>query len=280
MAPSTLDLIRKLFGHKFPRWGSLGYKWFLRQRPDRITTELFPGVRLSLDLNDDAQRTFYYYGDRYEFPTGSVLASWCSGASLFFDIGANLGFFSLLLRSKCIPIRIIAFEPNPLVNGRLKQIIEENQLSDITVENFGLSNLKAVLPLHPGQENDGQSTFGQHPLLSKLTVAHAEVLPFDSYCDLRGIKLPDKPEWVAKIDVEGFDLKVLEGMSRALEHKAFKGIAVEVNEFNLSFCEASAEKLRKFLTARNYRQLTRDELPKGHTSTDNEFYVPDAQRPN
>jgi FkbM family methyltransferase len=274
MASDNMEKIRKFFGHKFPRWGPLGYRWFLRNHPADITTELFPGIHLSLNLKDEAQRTFYYYGDRYEYPTGPVLASWCQNATLFFDIGANFGFFSLLLRSKNNPLDIIAFEPNPIVNQRLRQILAENKIQNVTVEDLGLSSTKAVLPLHPGQENNGQSTFGNHPGLCEQTVAHVEVMPFDSYCDSRNLRLPSKPEWVAKIDVEGFDLKVLEGMKMALKKRAFIGISVEVNEYNLGFCGTTPSALRAHMNDNGYRALLSSELPGGKKSTDNEFYVP------
>lgn len=275
MSGRSLETIRKLFGYKFPRWGSIGFHWFLRNCPPNIDAELFPGIQVMLNLRDDAQKTFYYYGERYEYPTGQVLASWCKEATFFFDIGANFGFFSLLLRSKSLPVKIIAFEPNPLINIQLVSIATRNNLANFQVEPIGLSDIDTILPLHPGVENNGQSTFGDHPELSKSTVAHVRVMPFDDFCVLHRIDIPTTPQWVAKIDVEGFDLKVLQGMEKALLRKAFKGISVEVNEFNLQFCGASAGELRQFLTRVGYRRLRSEELPGKSSVTDNEFYVPE-----
>lgn len=61
---------------------------------------------------------------------------------------------------------------------------------------------------------------------------------------------------MAKIDVEGFELRVLRGMRAALEAQAFRGLAIELNEFTLRFCGASTEEVTALLEAASDRETT------------------------
>lgn len=61
---------------------------------------------------------------------------------------------------------------------------------------------------------------------------------------------------MAKIDVEGFELRALRGMRGALEAGAFRGLAIELNEFTLRFCGASTEEVIGLLEATGYREMT------------------------
>jgi hypothetical protein len=122
---------------------------------------------------------------------------------------------------------------------------------------IGLSDLEDSLDLHPGVEDSGHSTFGNHPQLKTEVIQKILVKSFDQWRREQGMLLPDKPAWVAKIDVEGFEEKVLQGMKEALEHRAFIGVAVELNTFTLEFCDSSVEKIEEILTNCGYTPMSR-----------------------
>jgi hypothetical protein len=46
------------------------------------------------NLHDGTQKTTYWQGARYEHPAARILANWIRDGAVFFDIGANYGFFS------------------------------------------------------------------------------------------------------------------------------------------------------------------------------------------
>ena len=100
MLSAIFDFMRRSLGYKFPRSGRTANALFFKVAPRQIQTELFPGIHVQLDLRDLTQRTTYWQGDRFEYPTPSILSGWAAqGAERFFDIGSNYGFFSYYMLS-------------------------------------------------------------------------------------------------------------------------------------------------------------------------------------
>jgi len=120
---------------------------------------------------------------------------------VFYDIGANLGFFSALAGVK--GAKVFAFEPNPLTFNQLNQNLDANnveyQLFQIALSDFEgkarLSRGRGPNPMAKLDENGGY---------------RVEVKEGDS------LDIP-KPD-VVKIDVEGHELEVLKGIKGILKN--------------------------------------------------------------
>lgn len=277
MKLSLLSTIRKLFGYRMPRLGRTAHHLFFKFAPGTANVALFPGIHVSLDFSDAIQRATFWSGYQYEAPTGELIKLWADkGATRFFDMGANFGFFSLLTKDYAPAVQVVSFEPNPALHQKLSCIISENSLSAIQAIPLGLSNTEATLPLHLGIEDSGHTTFGAHPELESSATVEVNVLPFDIWREREGIPLPHYSEWIAKIDVEGFEFSVLQGMEKSLKAKAFIGLVVEINDFTLKFCHSSAQEVFDFLHTCGYRPLTEGEVPTKHPlfGTANAFFVP------
>jgi FkbM family methyltransferase len=259
-------------GYKYPRLGSAANRMVFGLLPAIIETELFPGIRARLDSRDSTQRTTYWQGDRFEYPTGRILTNWKTPAvSHFFDIGANYGFFSYLMLSRFNDLSVHSFEPNPSTFKLLDEIRSSNNLSRMQAHAMGLSDSAGRLFLHPGTSDSGHSTFGEHPELHDSSKEAIPVDTFDHWREEAGIKLPESPRWLAKIDVEGFELKVLLGMRSSLEAKAFAGLVVEINEFTLAFTGTKPEEVFALMDQCGYHQP--DPL-KSSDRNANAFFVP------
>ena len=124
--PRLVDQFRRLCGYRFPRLGSVAFAAILKSLPSVIESRLFPGIKAALDLRDETQRTTYWFGTRFEEPTPQVLQEWSAGATCFFDIGSNYGFYSFLLYSSAPHLRIYPFEPNPASFQRMTEIQSRN----------------------------------------------------------------------------------------------------------------------------------------------------------
>jgi FkbM family methyltransferase len=264
-----VDTTRKLFGYRFPRLGKCINRLFFALVPSSISVELFPKIKLNLNLNDATQRTTYWQGSRFEFPTPKVLASWGKNAEIFFDIGANYGFYSYWMLYSCPNILVYSFEPNPKTYAILKDAKQNNDLSRLRVFQTGLGKDAGMFDLHPGIEDMGHSTFLPHPDFVHSTIARIPILPFDKWREQIKLVLPKKPEWIAKIDVEGLEFKVLEGMEKALSAQAFKGISIEILEHTLALCGDSPQNIFSFLESHNYKPIS-----KVNSRTANVFFVP------
>lgn len=246
----VLHALRKQCGYQYPRLGRFSY--FVRsQAPASLDVELFPHVRVQLDLADETQFQTYWFGTRFEDPTGTILQGWWVGATQFFDVGANYGFFSLWAASLRRELQIHAFEPNPETFERLERFARTNRFDNITRNPIALSDSEAAFAFCLDEANTGSS----HRVDATDTVGNPHITQvratsFDQYA--AGLNLQPLSS-LAKIDVEGMELRVLRGMTQALERKVFRGICVELLEEHLERAETSIEEVDAFLRQHGYR---------------------------
>jgi FkbM family methyltransferase len=231
--PRFANNLRRLFGYRFPPTGSQAMRWIIAHIPRHIECEIFPGIEVPLDMNDLTQRATFWQGDRFEKPTAQIMEAYGRGASRFFDIGSNYGFFSYWMMYKHSQISVHAFEPNPLTFELLQKIRTKNQLARFHPQHLGLAEAPGVLQLHAGEVDSGHSTFTDHPQLTNTPVAEVEVTTFDLWAKAQPNPLSGSGDWIAKIDVEGFERKVLQGMRDHLSRRAFRLLVVEMNDYTL-----------------------------------------------
>ena len=102
----AVDHVRRLLGYRLPPLGPRSYRLLLRLSPRVVDVELFPGIRLAIDLGDLTQLHTYWQGSRYEVPTPAVLADLAAvDVTHFFDIGANYGFYGYWMLYRCPSVR-------------------------------------------------------------------------------------------------------------------------------------------------------------------------------
>lgn len=270
--------IRRAGGHQMPRLGSWALGAFTALAPRHLDCEMFPGIHATLDLHDETQRSAFWLGTRFESPTGAILRRWTEPIdTVFFDIGSNFGLFSFLLLSANPQLEVYSFEPHPRTYETLRTISARNGLeSHHHPVNLALGADTARLNLHPGTTDSGHSTLGEHPGLLDQSLIEVLVRPLPEWLAEQSIPWPDKPSWVAKIDVEGFELQVLMGLRPLLEHRCLRGLCVEINHFTLGLCQTSPDEVRSFLREVGYAPASH--LPESRhpnfANCGNEFFVP------
>lgn len=273
MRVAVSEMIRKSSGFRFPRLGRQAYDLFFQLMPRRATVELFEGINVPLNFNDDTQRTTYWQGERFEFPTADILKSWGKRSTCFFDIGSNYGFFSFLMLARCPELEVYSFEPNPETFALVQSAKDSNALERMHPYNLGLGEESKKLDLFKGVVDSGHSTFGKHPeLIGQAPFNSIQVVRFDDFIIEKSLGLPSSPAWCAKIDVEGFELKVLRGMRSALAAKAFLGLVVEINPFTLNLCQATAAEIFDLLESHGYRACPQGITRATMTSSGNAFF--------
>ncbi len=276
--PLAANALRRAGGYQMPRLGPWGLRAFTALAPRHLDCELFPGIRATLDLADETQRAAFWLGTRFEHPTGAILSRWTQPAdSVFFDIGSNFGLFSFLLLSRHPHLRVYSFEPHPRTFATLRSISTANALGNRHHPvNLALGAEAARLNLHPGTSDSGHSTFGDHPELAGQPLIEVPVLPLPDWLAAQGIEWPASPAWVAKIDVEGFELQVLRGLRPLLERRCFRGLCVEINPFTLGLCQATPNDVRALLLEVGY--VPASSFPEARepqfAACGNEFFVP------
>ena len=213
-----------------------------------VRVDLFPGWPVELALGDAIQRHALAAGSEYEAPTPQLLRTFCGPpGTVFFDIGANFGFYSYYLLANCPQLTAYSFEPNPRHLAGHRAVAERLAAGRYFPMHAGLGDEDGELSLTVSSLDSGWSTLGRNPsfegISGTLTTHRVPVMRFDDWRSAQGLALPDQPSWVAKIDVEGFEPRVLQGMSAALEAQAFKALVVEVLDHTLHFCGTTADEV-------------------------------------
>ena len=133
-----------------------------------------------------------------------------------YDIGAHYGFYSLLF-AKLIRKegKVYSFEPNPYCLKRLRQAVSLNRLDDkVKIFDFGIGETNRRVEMMVLLDNLGRSTCNEHLknwYKNRTNFARKIEIKIRS---LDTLNLP-KPTLV-KIDVEGFEVKVIKGMSEII----------------------------------------------------------------
>lgn len=133
---------------------------------------------------------------------------------VFFDLGANFGFYSCYVLPMCGKSGAVhSFEPNIALIPHLRRLSELNACHGrIHVNPVAVGReTGAVLPLY-GSDRIGCSSLYRHAWLSHESPINVPVISVDSYIREKGIDRVD----VVKIDVEGAELDALEGMQETL----------------------------------------------------------------
>lgn len=165
------------------------------------------------------------------------------------DAGANMGEYSLFAGKRLVKGKVLSFEPMPKIATLLEENIRLNNLSNIQIFRYGLSDKEGVLPFHEldaKDGNEGLSTF--FPGSKKVKqVMSAPLKAFDHEFDSYGITRID----FMKFDIEGGELSALRGAKQSIEK--FKPLVmVEINDATYAAAGYSSQDIYNFFTAIAY----------------------------
>ena len=170
--------------------------------------------------------------------------------SIFYDIGANMGIYSLYaaISSK---VKVYSFEPESNnFQTLMENIIINHQQDNILAFPMGISNKTELTKLHLSEFSTASShhTVGEsaldHGSLEKINTKYRQGIFSTTLDDLHekwNLPLPD----YIKIDVDGIEYKIIEGCNRILKNKKLSSILVEINESRKED-QSIIEKLKKF----------------------------------
>lgn len=129
-------------------------------------------------------------------------------SDLVIDIGANCGLYSIISGQKAV--KTIAFEPINDNFETLKQNISLNNLKEVVkIKNFALGNTEEKVKFNYNEYNTG--TASRYRLRSKTIEKAVEIKIFDN---LQLNELKNSKNTLIKLDVEGMEVSVIEGMQQ------------------------------------------------------------------
>ncbi|HMD60081.1 MAG TPA: FkbM family methyltransferase [Opitutaceae bacterium] len=191
--------------------------------------------------------------------------------STLVDVGANVGYFSLLAAAVG-RAKAVAFEPQLPVADLLQRSVSHNRLdASVRVERVALSNARATARMTSCPGNTGHSRMARAED-KELQPYPVPVATLDEWVD----EHPAGPVSACKIDTEGTELRVLQGMSRLIDREG-PAITVEVADDLLADFGASGREIREFLESRGYADVSGKY---GHRGDRNSYFVSRHRRPN
>ncbi len=162
---------------------------------------------------------------------------------VLFDVGANVGEWSIVAKAHCPGAEVHAFE----IAKPTFEILVANtgHLPGMHCQNVGLSDVAGPIRIRYYAALPALTTSTDYPHPLAFTELGAEVVTGDEYAARHGIEHID----LLKIDVEGMEEQVLNGFQRMLARKAVDLVQFEygrvsiVNRFLLrDFCNFFRER--------------------------------------
>jgi FkbM family methyltransferase len=165
------------------------------------------GARLRLDLRESLQRD-YLFGlyDRREL---ALVLRHLEGAD-FVDVGAHIGLYTVTAAFDS-PGRVLAFEPNPLARGQLLENVALNGLRNVVVVPKAAAAEPGRAVLHVPDTHDPSFSSLDEGRFAEGEPVEVEVTTVDDEVNRAALH-----PTVVKIDVEGGELDVVEGMKHTL----------------------------------------------------------------
>ena len=210
----------------FPR---RGLKYFLkaanslgianRQYKKRLPDNFY----MLLNPTEHIQQQLFWYG-YYEKELGQLLKKILKPGDVFLDLGANVGYFSLLVANNFPSVKITSFEPVTALFQFMNENISLNNIKNISAINTAVGEKNEEKELFVSSpDNAGMSSF-QQPENYSGKKERVKVVTIDDWFKTSGLPKID----LIKIDIEGSELAALKGMKEVLQ-KQKPVLMVEIN---------------------------------------------------
>ena len=160
---------------------------------------------------------------------------------IIFDIGANIGYYTLLFSQIANYGKVIAFEPDKFNFSYLTKNKEFNNLANVSLLDKGISSKIGELVLYKDINTGRTSSLEQdawHPNATKIQKEKVSTTTLDEVSNFYGI--PD----LIKCDVEGHEVEVLKGAVKVLSSTPI--LIIEVKDSN-------REEVADILSSYNYK---------------------------
>ncbi|HTU35352.1 MAG TPA: FkbM family methyltransferase [Candidatus Acidoferrum sp.] len=191
-----------------------------------------------------------YYGGVHESAETTFLRSRVERTSICCDIGANVGYYSLLFASHAREGAVHSFEPVPLNFYVLCTNRLLNHFSNLTANPCAVGDSNGSVRFVVSRDSAFSSLVntGIKPMAMEISVP---ITRLDAYCEANGLGTID----VLKVDVEGAEGKVLAGATRLFSDPARRPrtVMLELYEPMLIHYRSSIDQILSQMEGFGYR---------------------------
>ena len=204
-------------------------------------------ARLSSSMEDVVDLLFAYHGCS-EWLGMTLCRLLTRPGQVIFEIGANLGTDTMNLAGVVGPSgRVVSAEPSVACCRKLRERVEQNRLSQVTVVQKAVAETAGRFALEPGHRaNSGTAYLGA--LESSTDREAVEATTISALADAHG-----DPQFIW-MDIEGFELRALRGGSSVLR-TARPFVYTEVDRGHLERAGDSLPAFEAFVKSHDYQPV-------------------------
>ena len=252
-------------------------------RPSSSETEvdLPVGLRITIPPGFPSARSFA--GGLYEPEVTHFVEENLEANMTFVDIGANIGYYTVIASRLVGEFgRVFAFEPDSRNYSYLQRNVEANRLRNVEIIEKAATDRNGTAPFirDPGGAEGWVANEERGP--NRITV---QTTTLDHFFRSEGWPSID----MAKMDVEGSEKSVLEGMRGVIERNPRMLLIMEFNRATLERAGSNPAALAKLLAELGYRRgkiMERgmkafsipDEMPRGYATYNLLLQLPETRR--
>jgi FkbM family methyltransferase len=193
-------------------------------KPGELAEVRVGGARLQIDPHDGGVGYALFVGRGYEPLTSELCAGELAPGMTAIDLGANVGYYTVLFAEKVGPKgRVFAFEPAPENVELLERNVKLNGFEQVQVVPKACSDESGTIALHLSRAGKGLHTIGA-PGNANWDSVQVEMVRLDDVFPELAFRVD-----FLKIDIEGAESRALRGMEALIARSDRLRILTEVN---------------------------------------------------
>jgi FkbM family methyltransferase len=202
-----------------------------------------------LDLKDTSIQRYLFFLGEWEADATKAIKSILREGDVFFDLGANVGYFSLV-GADIVGSggRIYAFEAQSTLCSQLRENLSLNEIKNVRVVNVAVTDKVCDLVIEDVSALGNRGAATLLPRRSDMPVVKVAGTSVDDFCFSEGIERVS----LIKMDIEGSEMLALRGMRALLSCPQAPTLLCEINEPLLQRMGSSGDELRSYLADLGY----------------------------
>lgn len=212
---------------------------------------------MTLDIREGIQRQMFF--GSYEPIQTSWFKQCVTEGDIFIDVGASFGHYTTLGASIVGETgKVFAFEPSPVANSIIEKMIIDSDVKNVVLVKAAIGQTEGTVDLYmPNTEYLHSPSIMQSD--ADFVAIRIPVVTLDNFEPLMGV---DEIK-LLKMDVEGYEPNVLDGMERLIKEKRVKNIFCEFNSWWLEQNSTTTKQLLERFLDYGYEINAQTDLQEG-----------------
>lgn len=198
-----------------------------------------------IEIYEDPSMSLLKRDKIYEQETTVFLRNHIQKGQTVWDVGANIGYFSLeFARSVGPKGKVLSFEPHPEIFQLLQRNIIRNNYKNVRLHNQACGSSSGETKLYFSTENEGNHKIIENS--NSNNFALTEVVTLSTF-------LNEYSPSIIKMDIEGAELLALQGLGQENLKKLAIDFVIEYHPYEMSFFNIEGKQVLDFFMSSGYK---------------------------